>query len=72
MDRFKIRFVCTSVPAESTKLKGFEPNVYYEGRMYNGLVELSPHWGDGRPTRIISVAEFNKYFKMAEDLATVA
>ncbi len=70
MDKFKIRYTCHSIPEATSKLKGFELEGMYEGRMYNGLVEVSPHWGDGRPTRVISVAEFRKYFQFVEDLAT--
>ncbi len=66
MDKFKIVFRCLKSPDPSTGLEGFFVNELYEGRSFNGLFELTPDWGKGKPTVLIEKNSFERYFEVID------
>lgn len=66
MDRYRISFVCSKLPDQQTGLKGFKVGKTYEGRAFNGLFELSPKWGSGEESKLISKSLFNEYFEIID------
>ncbi|MBK6265741.1 hypothetical protein JKA74_11895 [Marivirga sp. S37H4] len=67
MDRYRISFKCNKIPDQLDGLKGFKVTDYYEGRAYNGLFEVSPNWGYGQESKLISKALFEKYFELISE-----
>ena len=64
MDRHKIVFVCREVPEADLGIRGFVQGESYEGRAYNGLVEINPRWGNGSESKLISQKLFDLYFEV--------
>ncbi len=62
-DRFRIKFRCSRKPDEQSGLSDFEENQSYEGRTYNGLFEIAPDWGRGKPSIILRKRLFERYFE---------
>ncbi len=75
MDKFKIFYRCTKAPGEYFGyVTGFQEESTYEGRTFNGLIEISPNWGRSRHTKVISSKEFSKFFEivMEQNVANVS
>ncbi len=63
-DKFKIQFRCSRRPDEHSGLADFEVNKCYTGRTYNGLYEIAPEWGRGKPSVLLRRRLFDRYFKV--------
>lgn len=66
MDKFRITFKCIKIPRDLSSLEGYAADKQYTGRTYNGLFEVSTHWGSDRPTALISKQLFDQYFILLE------
>lgn len=71
MDRFKVKFRCHTEPEEGSGLRGFKEGEAYEGRSFNGLVEVSPRWGRSADSKLIGLSVFKRYFEWAEEKQTM-
>ena len=66
MDKFRIIFQCNKPPKSAAGLEGYEPEKQYVGRTFNGLYEISPSWGSGKQTKLITKALFDEYFEVVK------
>jgi hypothetical protein len=64
MDRYKIEFTCLKEPNGQAGLQGYAIDKKYTGRMFNGLFEVSPNWGNGDTTKLIDKKVFSQYFDL--------
>ncbi|BDD11190.1 hypothetical protein FUAX_36220 [Fulvitalea axinellae] len=64
MDKFRIEYRCRKQPNNQSELQGFEAQKVYVGRTYNGLYEVSPDWGSGARSALISGSVFREYFEL--------
>lgn len=69
MDKFRITFKCVKTPKDFSTLEGYAADKQYIGRSYNGLYEVSAHWGSDRPTALITKQLFDQYFILMEKTA---
>jgi len=67
MDKFRISYKCIKVPKSNSGMDGFEKDQYYTGRAFNGFYEISPQWGSGKPTKLISKLIFNEHFEVTDN-----
>jgi len=65
MDRYRIRFRCYKRPA-GYGIHGFEKNQQYEGRSFNGFMEIAPTWGRGERTTMVDKTIFDRYFELID------
>ncbi|MEQ9438563.1 MAG: hypothetical protein RIG62_05925 [Cyclobacteriaceae bacterium] len=63
-DKFRICFRCSCRPDDNSGLNGFEVDKSYTGRAYNGLFEIAPDWGRGRPSILLRKRLFDRYFEI--------
>ena len=63
-DRFRIQFRCSHRPDEQSGLSEFEVDKDYIGRAYNGLFEIAPDWGRGKPSVLLRKRLFERYFEI--------
>jgi hypothetical protein len=63
-DRFRIEFRCSRKPDDQSGLSDFEENRSYIGRTYNGLFEIAPDWGRGKPSVLLRKRLFERYFEV--------
>ncbi|MDN4166788.1 hypothetical protein QWY31_14850 [Cytophagales bacterium LB-30] len=48
-------------------MSGFEAGKVYDGRSFNGLYEVSPHWGRGGQSKLIGRGTFQEYFEIVNE-----
>ncbi|MEM6842638.1 MAG: hypothetical protein AAF944_22345 [Bacteroidota bacterium] len=63
-DKFRIQFRCSRRPDELSGLADFEVDKFYIGRAYNGLFEIAPDWGRGKPSVLLRKGLFERYFEI--------
>lgn len=66
-DKFRIYFRCSHRPENSSGLNGFELDKSYMGRAYNGLYEIAPDWGRGKPSILLRKRLFERYFEVLNE-----